>query len=158
MNKANLAFVIAETSVKPYEGLIDQLSAEEEPDQKTIASLKARLADVRKARNSEAFRKAIGDSIEVGTVIPSILERNLTEAGFEVVKDQPTMEEMGFNSPKALVRVVVRDKHGLILAMGASTDPEESLPAAALGWCREHPLEGSVVPEGLAPPANAPVQ
>lgn len=98
-----------------------------------------------------AFANAVNDSTEVGIVVPSILRANLAKAGFKVVDDAAKMSEYGFKSSKWLKRVAVFDKAGTLLAMGAAPDVAEATAAAALGWFREHPLEGSPVHPAIAP-------
>jgi hypothetical protein len=109
-------------------------------------------------RQKDPFAKAVKDSVEVGQVIPSVFRAKLEESGFRVLDDEKSAAEFGFASTKVLKRVLITDKKGDIIAMGASTDPGEAITAAALGWFREHPLAGAEVPAGAAvlpkPPVN----
>jgi len=102
------------------------------------------------ARSGDAFAKAVRDSIEVGVVVPSILRAKLADAGFAVVDDVAALAEYGLASLKTLKRVMVNDKKGELVAMGAAGDPGEAILHAALGYFREHPLPDSEVPAGLA--------
>jgi len=108
-------------------------------------------------RQSSAFARAVRASIEVGTVVPSILRAKLAAAGFEVLSDEADVAEYGFRSSKLFQRVlVVRPGQGdvqpAIVAMGATDSVDNALLHAVLGWFRENAveIEGEEVPEGLA--------
>jgi len=100
-------------------------------------------------RQTAPIAKAVADAVEVGVVVPSILRRNLDDAGLTVVEDETTLSEHGFASLQALKRTVVLDGE-LIVAMGAAGDLDEAILHAMLGWFREHPLPDADVPQGLA--------
>lgn len=107
------------------------------------------------------FAQAAADSVEVGVLVPSIFKANLTAAGFGVVEDVAALSEYGFASLGTLKRVIVADKSGAIIAMGAAGDHKEALAHAALGWFREHPLDELDAPAGfatapVAPPTHSP--
>lgn len=108
------------------------------------------IAQARDDRQKAPLAKAVGKSVEVGVVVPSILRSNLAAAGFKVAADQTTAKEYGFGGTNVLKRVLVLDKKGVIVAMGASSDVDDALLHAMLGWFRENPLEGADVPEGIA--------
>jgi hypothetical protein len=108
------------------------------------------LAQAQDERQSSAIGKAVRDSIEVGVVVPSILRANLAKAGYELADDKAAMADYGFASLAVLKRVLVKDKHGEVVAMGAAGDPDEALLHAVLGYFRENALEDSEVPEGIA--------
>lgn len=110
-------------------------------------------------RQTDAFAKAVASSIEVGVVVPSIFRAKLEKAGYLVVEDVAKVAEYGFKTTATLKRVLIADKAGNLIAMGAASDHDEALLAAALGWFREHPLEDADVPAGIleAPEAPAPV-
>lgn len=97
----------------------------------------------------DKFLAAIADSIEVGVVVPSILRRNLTDAGFAIVEDKASMSEYGFASLATLERVLITDSKGALVAMGAAGDPSEALLHAALGYVREHRLPDSEANDGI---------
>jgi hypothetical protein len=98
-----------------------------------------------------AFAKAVKGAIEVGVVVPSILRSNLQDAGFNVVADETTLAEYGFKGTNVLKRVLVTNKDGRIVAMGAASDEGEALSHAVLGYFRENPVEdGEEIPEGVA--------
>lgn len=104
----------------------------------------------------EPIRHAIGTAIEVGIVVPSLLRARLESAGFGLVEDTASLAEYGFASLATLQRVIISDKAGVIVAMGAAGDRDEALLAAVLGWCRENPLEGAEVPAGVAVAPSSP--
>lgn len=118
------------------------------------ANLEFVIAQATDESRDDPFSLAVRDSIEVGVVVPSILRAKLAEAGFAVVEDDAALAEYGLASLKSLRRVMVNDK-GVLVAMGAAGDHAEALLHAALGYFREHPLEGSEVPAGIA---EAPTQ
>lgn len=93
---------------------------------------------------------AVRKSIEVGVVVPSILRGNLEEAGYTVVDDTAALADYGFASLKTLERVVVNDKDGNMVAMGAAGDHGEALLHAMLGYFRENPPAGLEPTEGFA--------
>ena len=97
-----------------------------------------------------AFGKALKASVEVGVLVPSVFRRNLEDAGYLVVDDKAAVADYGFASLGVLKRVLVVDEDGAIVAMGAATDAGEAIAAAALGWCREHPLEDLEATTGIA--------
>ena len=102
------------------------------------------------AAGSGAFAKAVRDSIEVGVVVPSILRAKLSDAGFTVADDKVAVADYGFASLGTLKRVLVtHPKQGLV-AMGASSDLDDALLHAVLGYFREHPSDGADIPAGIA--------
>ncbi len=98
----------------------------------------------------DAFSQAVKDSIEVGVVVPSILRKNLEAAGFKVVSDDASLSDYGFASTKVLKRVVIFDKGGTIVAMGAAGDAGEAIVHAALGYMRENKVGEDEAPAPLA--------
>ena len=106
------------------------------------------------AGRKEPFAKAVASSTEVGVVFPSKLRAELTSAGFTIVDDDKAMADYGFSSMKVLKRVIVNDKDGTMVAMGAALDKDEAILAAALGWVRENPAAGVTATEGIAVAPN----
>jgi hypothetical protein len=100
-------------------------------------------------RQSHRLALAVRDSIEVGFIVPSVLRKNLADAGYTVVEDEMALAEHGFRSLEVLDRTIVKDGEK-ILGMGAAGDHDEALVAAMLGWFRENALPGTEVPEGIA--------
>jgi len=121
------------------------------------ANLEYVLAAAADERQTDPFALAVRGSIEVGVVVPSILRAKLAEAGYVVHSDEAKMSDYGFKTLKVLQRVIIEDVNGIV-AMGAADGYDEALLHAALGWFREHPLEGAEVPEGImtAPESPAP--
>jgi hypothetical protein len=93
-------------------------------------------------RHDEPLAVAVRNATEVGMVVPSILRAELDKGGFKVVDDETTMAAYGFKSTKVLDRVLVTDKGGEVVAMGAASDHAEALLAAMLGWFRENAPAG----------------
>jgi hypothetical protein len=161
MQKANVEFLILSTSPDALEdaliaaeAVLEGAEGEAEYEaQVRVESLTAQAKDL--ATRDEPIRTAIRDAIEVGVVVPSILRTNLAKAKLTLVDDTASLAEYGFASLATLKRVIVADK-GTIVAMGAAGDPDEAILAAMLGWVREHPLEGSVVPAGMGTAPSAP--
>jgi len=106
------------------------------------------------------IHKAVKDAIEVGVVVPSILRKNLEDAGLTIVDDEARLSEYGFASMKHLKRVQVWDKTGHLIAMGAAGDFAEALLHAMLGYFRENLVPGTEqAPESVfVPTEGAPVQ
>lgn len=92
---------------------------------------------------------AVRDATEVGVVVPSILEKNLTDYGFAIVKDDAALADYGFATTKFLKRVIVNDGAGNLIAMGAAGDHGEALLHAVLGYFRENPVGDEVAPAGI---------
>lgn len=110
------------------------------------------IAQANAARDADApaFADAVAAAIEVGVVVPSRLRSTLESAGYTVIQDEATLAEYGFNSLATLKRVVVQDKDGIV-AMGAASDHDEAILAAALGWFRENPANADdEIPAGIA--------
>jgi len=97
-----------------------------------------------------AIGKAVAESVEVGVVVPSILEKKLEAKGFKIVKDDAALADYGFASLKALKRVLVTDADGNLIAMGAAGDHAEALLHSTLGYFRENPVGDVEVPAGIA--------
>lgn len=97
---------------------------------------------------------AVRESVEVGVVVPSILRRHLEEAGLNLIEDDKAAADLGFVAMTHLKRVLVTDADGTLVAMGASSDHDDALLHAMLGWFRENPLPGSDVPAGLGTAAG----
>ena len=97
---------------------------------------------------------AVRHATEVGVVVPSILRKNLEEAGFVLVEDSAALADYGFASLKTLNRVVVM-KDGEMVAMGAAGDHAEALLHAVLGYFRENPPAGLEPTEGIATAPSA---
>ncbi len=108
------------------------------------------IAQARDDRQEAAIALAVRGAVEVGVVVPSILRSRLKAAGFTLVADEAALADYGFRSTSHLQRVIVSDKAGTIVAMGAAGDHDEALLHAMLGWFRENPLPESDVPAGLA--------
>lgn len=102
------------------------------------------------ADRKDKFGKAVAKSIEVGVVVPSILRTNLEVAGYSILEDKASLSDYGFASAKILQRVLVTDKEGTIIAMGAAGDHAEALLHAALGYFRENPVGDASPPQGIA--------
>ncbi len=113
------------------------------------ANLAFVISQAQDRRQKGALGLAVASSIEVGVVVPSILRRNLEDAGFGLVTDTAALSEYGFKSAKTLQRTVIRDGAGVIVAMGAAGNQDEALLAAILGWFRENALPDSEVPAGF---------
>lgn len=123
------------------------------------ANLEYVIGQATDSRQKDSFGKAVADAIEVGVVVPSILRANLTEAGYAVIDDQAAMADYGFASTKVLKRVIINDKKGNMIAMGASDSAGDALLHAVLGYFREHPLADSAAPPtpiAVAPSSPAP--
>lgn len=116
------------------------------------------IAQATDERQEHAIGKAIANAVEVGTIFPSKLRTELEGAGYRLVDDKVAVSDYGFASAKFLKRVLVLDKAGTIVAMGAAVDPDEAILAAVLGWTRENALPDSEVPEGLAEAPTAQAQ
>jgi hypothetical protein len=108
------------------------------------------IAQATDKRQKSAIGKAVAASIEVGVVVPSMLRANLEDAGYTLVEDKAALADYGFASLKSLNRVIVNDKDGIMVAMGAAGDHSEALLHAMLGYFRENALPGSDVPAGIA--------
>ena len=102
------------------------------------------------SQHKHALAKAVRDSVEAGTLVPSILRQNLSKAGLKVAQDQTTAAKYGFSALGVLKRVLVLDKQGAIVAMGASGDHDDALLHAMLGWFRENASPETDVPQGIA--------
>ena len=107
----------------------------------------------------DKFIEAIQASIEVGIVVPSLLRKNLIEAGYEVYTDETEkgrkkQTELGFPQQDFLTDVAIvqpdakkRDENGieyrgpLVVAYGAAGDVSEAIAHAALGYVRERDIE-----------------
>lgn len=108
------------------------------------------IAQATDKRQKSDFGKAVAASVEVGVVVPSIFRAKLADAGFSVIEDVAAQAEYGFATMNFLKRTLIEDKKGVIIAMGASSDYDDALLHAALGWFRENALPDSDVPEGIA--------
>ena len=74
---------------------------------------------------------------EVGVVVPSLLKAGLEAGGFRIEDDPQKHAEHGYREFEHLERVLVHDKTGNVIAMGAASDFNEALLHAVLGYLRE---------------------
>ena len=146
MQTKNLEFVIDQATAGSARAALVAANLEGGDEATASAALDAQLAEI----DSDPFKAAVRDSVEVGVVVPSIARSKLADAGFELVADEASLAEYGFASMTVLKRVLVTDKKGAIVAMGAAGNHDEALLHSILGYFREHPLEGSEVPAGIA--------
>lgn len=113
------------------------------------ANLAFIIDQARDQRQDSPIGKAVASSVEVGIVVPSVLRSRLKAAGFKVTDDEATATKLGFAKLAYLTRVLVVDKKGAIVAMGASSDADDALLHAMLGWFRENALPGAAIPAGV---------
>lgn len=114
------------------------------------ANLEWTIAQATHDAQTSAIGKAVAASVEVGVIVPSVLRQNLKDAGFKIVTDLADLSSYGFASTKHLVRVVVEDKKGNLVAMGAAGNADEAILHAMLGYFRENPVGDTAAPEPLA--------
>lgn len=114
-----------------------------------IVNMKFLVEQAMDERQEDPFAIAVRASIELDSLVPSILRTKLAEAGFEVVDDELEHLKDGFRTFVYLDRVLIK-REGVIVAMGAAGNVSEALAHAVLGWFREHPLPDSEVPAGIA--------
>jgi hypothetical protein len=107
------------------------------------------IAQAQAPRPKHPVATAVRGSIEVGVVVPSILRAKLAKQGLTVHQDRASLAEYGFKDTTVLRRVLITDKAGNLVAMGASSDHDDALLHAMLGWFREN-LIGTDIPEGVA--------
>lgn len=99
-------------------------------------------------RQTHPLALAVRGAVEVGVVVPSILRSRLAAAGLEVISGAD-LARFGMAPTKVLTQVVVTQEDAII-AMGASSDADDALLHAMLGWFRENALPGADVPAGIA--------
>ena len=92
------------------------------------------------AHQGDPLAKCVWDSAGGTQVSPSLLKKNLEEAGFKVNDNEDSHKEHGFKELKHLYRVLVLSGADIV-AMGASETPEDALLHAALGYLRERDIE-----------------
>lgn len=107
------------------------------------------LEQAQDKRQKAPIAGAVRDAVDTGQVEPSVLRSKLKAAGLKVITDEAGIAKYGFAPLSHLQRVLVVDKTGLLVAMGASYDHDDALLHAMLGWFRENPLDDAIVPEGL---------
>ncbi|MEA2676391.1 MAG: hypothetical protein QOJ81_532 [Chloroflexota bacterium] len=117
------------------------------------ANLDFVIAQAQAKRQADAFAEAVRESIEVGIVVPSILRARLKAAKFQVSDDPAIHAKYGYRELNTLSRVIVAEKTGEIVAMGASIDADDALLHAVLGYFRENKVGDGLAPAGL-PIAN----
>lgn len=81
---------------------------------------------------------AIEGAVRQGVVVVDLLEPALLKAGYVISDDPDEHAEHGFRKFSNLVRVLVHDPSGAVVAMGASGDREDALLHACLGYLREY--------------------
>lgn len=175
MNSQNMAFVLeaaaGATSKRAIREANNILAGDKDPkvdfsltdEQRAgvhdrIATAKKTIAGVDKRAKSDPFAKAAAESVEVGILVPSLFRAALERAGFRVVDDKAAVAEYGFASLGILTRVLIVDpKTNDIVAMGASDDAGDAIVHAALGYFREHPVEGVTPTAGIAQAPSNPL-
>lgn len=99
--------------------------------------------------HADPIAAIVQKATEVGVVVPSILRRELEAAGFKINEDEEEHKtKYGYRKFENLYRVLVHDKAGNIIAMGASDSSASALSHAILGYIRERDIEkvGMVIP------------
>ncbi len=120
------------------------------------ANLAFVLEQAQDTSRRDGVRVAVRNSIEVGVVVPSILRSKLEEAGYSILTDTAALADYGINSLNVLKRVIVADKNGTMVAMGAAENYDEALLHAMLGYFRENAKPDEDVPQGLAETPSQP--
>jgi hypothetical protein len=91
---------------------------------------------------------------EVGVVVPSLLRKALTDAGYAIVADDAEHAKDGFRELPNNCRCQLKDKTGAAVAHGVAADSASALLHAVLGYVAE--LDGAQFGQRLSNELHAP--